>query len=79
MVACGIGLIDFDANRGLPKHDLADIEVEQPLAGAGTAGLASRACAREMIDTQTIQLALDRGRITRCAAGKTAAAGGNGQ
>jgi hypothetical protein len=27
--ACGVGRIDFDANRRLPKHDLADMEAEQ--------------------------------------------------
>jgi hypothetical protein len=29
--ACGVGPIDFDTGRRLPKHDLADMEAERPL------------------------------------------------
>ena len=32
--ARGVGPIDFDANRRLPKHDLADIEAKQLAAGS---------------------------------------------
>jgi hypothetical protein len=32
--ACGIGPIDFETGRRLPKHDLADMEAEQLAAEA---------------------------------------------
>jgi hypothetical protein len=32
--ACGVGPIDFEAGRRLPKHDLAEIEAEQLAAEA---------------------------------------------
>jgi hypothetical protein len=35
--ACGIGPIDFDANRRLPKHDLADMEAKELVAKAAEA------------------------------------------
>jgi hypothetical protein len=33
--ACGVGPIDLEAGRRLPKHDLAEIEAQQLAAEAG--------------------------------------------
>jgi hypothetical protein len=41
--ARGVGPIDFDANRRLPKHDLADIEAKQLAAEAAEASEEQRA------------------------------------
>jgi hypothetical protein len=35
--ACGVGPIDFEAGRRLPKHDLANLEAEQRTEKTGEA------------------------------------------